>query len=164
MRGQHYEPMDGISLIFGDGRSYDALDLNARLVLTAPRCDTAGSYYPGGKLVKRPMTRQEIITVADRFAGPLAAVVVMAAPDRYLTANPVGFMQRLIEAMTEPGELVVDPFCNKGATAAACVQSGRRFVGFEADRARFKLACVRAAHAVGILRKRPVMMMSGGVL
>jgi hypothetical protein len=35
----------------------------------------------------------------------------------------------LIEKLTDPGELVVDPFLGSGTTAAAAVKLGRRFVG-----------------------------------
>jgi site-specific DNA-methyltransferase (adenine-specific) len=37
----------------------------------------------------------------------------------------------LIEAYTEPGELVVDFFCSGGTTLVAAKQSGRRWLGFD---------------------------------
>jgi site-specific DNA-methyltransferase (adenine-specific) len=36
-----------------------------------------------------------------------------------------------IEALTQPGDLVVDPFCGSGTVAVACKETGRRFVGCE---------------------------------
>jgi hypothetical protein len=37
----------------------------------------------------------------------------------------------LIERLTQPGELVVDPFLGSGSTALACFHLGRRFVGVD---------------------------------
>lgn len=39
----------------------------------------------------------------------------------------------LVEAFTEPGELVVDPFMGGGTTAVVCKALGRRFVGCDVD-------------------------------
>ncbi|MGA2465001.1 MAG: site-specific DNA-methyltransferase [Thermodesulfobacteriota bacterium] len=38
---------------------------------------------------------------------------------------------QLIEAYTEPGEIVVDPFCGGGTTLVAAKQLGRRWLGFD---------------------------------
>ena len=38
---------------------------------------------------------------------------------------------QLIEAYTEPGEIVVDPFCGGGTTLVAAKQLGRRWMGFD---------------------------------
>jgi site-specific DNA-methyltransferase (adenine-specific) len=40
--------------------------------------------------------------------------------------KPTGLLQRAIEASSDPGDLVVDPFCGSGATGVAAVLSGRR--------------------------------------
>ncbi len=36
---------------------------------------------------------------------------------------------------SRPEEVVLDPFMGSGTTAEACVRQGRRFLGFERDRA-----------------------------
>jgi hypothetical protein len=41
---------------------------------------------------------------------------------------------QLVERLTRPGELVVDPFVGGGTTAVACRRLGRRFVGCDLDR------------------------------
>lgn len=41
----------------------------------------------------------------------------------------------LVERVTRPGALVVDPFLGSGTTALACVQLGRRFIGCDVDAA-----------------------------
>jgi 16S rRNA G966 N2-methylase RsmD len=52
-------------------------------------------------------------------------------------------MTDILERVTLPGELVVDPFCGAGTTGAACHALGRRFVGCDID-----------ADAVAVARRR----------
>jgi DNA modification methylase len=40
--------------------------------------------------------------------------------------KPLGCMRWLVENLTEPGDLVVDPFGGSGTTGIAAVQLGRR--------------------------------------
>lgn len=44
-------------------------------------------------------------------------------------------MAALVEAFTEPGDLVIDPFLGGGTTAIVCRELGRRFVGCDVDAA-----------------------------
>jgi len=46
--------------------------------------------------------------------------------------KPVRLMRDLVR-FTEPGNLVLDPFLGSGTTAVACIQTGRRFLGYEID-------------------------------
>lgn len=56
------------------------------------------------------------------------------------TEKPVALMQRYIENSTRPGWKVLDPFMGSGSTGVACLNSGRRFIGIEIDRAYYKIA------------------------
>ena len=49
----------------------------------------------------------------------------------------------MVERLTEPGDLVVDPFLGGGTTALACHTLGRRFVGCDSDGAAFQTAWER---------------------
>jgi len=49
------------------------------------------------------------------------------------TQKPIALMLELIQLFTDPGELVIDPYCGSGTTGAACVRLGRRFIGIEKD-------------------------------
>ena len=42
-------------------------------------------------------------------------------------------MRTLVAVATNPGDLVVDPFCGSGTTCLAARQLGRHFIGFERD-------------------------------
>lgn len=49
------------------------------------------------------------------------------------TQKPLPLMLELVELFTDPGELVLDPFCGSGTTGVACLRLGRRFIGIEKD-------------------------------
>lgn len=51
----------------------------------------------------------------------------------------------LIDTLTEPGQLVVDPFCGGGAIPAACKAIGRRWLSTELDKATALIARKRLA-------------------
>jgi site-specific DNA-methyltransferase (adenine-specific) len=56
------------------------------------------------------------------------------------TQKPVSALEPLIEAFSDPGELVLDPFMGSGSTGAAALRQGRRFVGIELDENYFAAA------------------------
>lgn len=62
------------------------------------------------------------------------------------TQKPLKLMQALIELVTQPGQIVLDPFCGSGTTLLAAANLHRHYVGCEIDpqylavaRARLKL-------------------------
>lgn len=65
------------------------------------------------------------------------------------TEKPLALMRELVEALTVPGALVLDPFAGSGSTLAACAEVGRRAVGIELDEAYCEAAAhrLRALHA-----------------
>jgi site-specific DNA-methyltransferase (adenine-specific)/site-specific DNA-methyltransferase (cytosine-N4-specific) len=44
---------------------------------------------------------------------------------------PIALPLFFINLMTEPGDLVLDPFMGSGTTALACVQTGREYIGID---------------------------------
>jgi site-specific DNA-methyltransferase (adenine-specific) len=49
------------------------------------------------------------------------------------TTKPLPLMLELVELFTDPGDVVLDPFCGSGTTGVACIRLGRRFIGIERD-------------------------------
>ncbi len=47
------------------------------------------------------------------------------------TQKPIDLLEYLISTYTQPGDIVLDPFLGSGATAIACLRTGRHFVGIE---------------------------------
>jgi DNA modification methylase len=64
--------------------------------------------------------------------------------------KPVPLLADLVEALTDFGDTVFDPFMGSGSTALACMQTGRNFIGVEIDpdhfaRARRRIRAARTA-------------------
>lgn len=54
-------------------------------------------------------------------------------------------MEHFIKTLTNPGDLVLDPFMGSGSTGVACANTGRNFIGFELDDGYFEVASKRLA-------------------
>ena len=70
---------------------------------------------------------------------------------------PVALAERLVLALTNPGDLVLDPFVGSGSTAVAALKHGRRFIGAELVPEYCRVTRERLAHLQsGKLRTRPL--------
>ncbi|MFH1468611.1 MAG: DNA adenine methylase [Pseudomonadota bacterium] len=65
----------------------------------------------------------------------------------YWARKPLNVIQAVIEALTEPGDAVADPFLGSGTTAFAAAQAGRRAVG--ADLSPLAILLTRAVVHMG---------------
>lgn len=67
------------------------------------------------------------------------------------TQKPQKLIRRLMEASTNRGDTMLDPFCGCGSAPVAAVSLGRKFIGFETDRNYTRLAKLRIAEAASKL-------------
>lgn len=56
------------------------------------------------------------------------------------TQKPVALFEWLIKTYTDPGDTVLDPCMGSGTTAIACLNTGRKFIGFEKDSEYYDIA------------------------
>ncbi len=66
----------------------------------------------------------------------------------YPTQKPLKLLDRIVRAATEPGSLVIDPFCGSGTTLEAAARAGRCFFG--GDVGELAIATTRRASRRGI--------------
>ena len=64
------------------------------------------------------------------------------------TEKPVELMQILIENSSKEGEWVLDPFAGIGATALACQNTSRNFIGAEIDPKYYEIAKERIKNEI----------------
>ena len=60
------------------------------------------------------------------------------------TTKPVALMEHYILNSSNVGDTIIDPFMGVGATAIACINTGRKFIGIELDKDYY----VQAVHRV----------------
>jgi DNA modification methylase len=60
-------------------------------------------------------------------------IVAPVARERtgYPTQKPEALLSRVIEALTDPDDLVIDPYVGSGTTLAVCARLGRRAIGID---------------------------------
>lgn len=63
------------------------------------------------------------------------------------TIKPLNIIKTLIENSSRPGDLVLDPFLGSGTTSVACMELGRKYLGYEINRKYFEIACKRIQDA-----------------
>jgi DNA modification methylase len=61
------------------------------------------------------------------------------------TQKPEAILRMVVEASTNPGDLVLDPFVGSGTTAAVCKKLGRRCIGIDSSEEYVRIAKERLA-------------------
>ena len=96
----------------------------------------------GWPLVKRPLHTSVGTPLTDLWDD--VPVLARSAAERlgYPTQKPRALLERIIAASSNPGDLVLDPFCGCGTTVAAARALGRRWAGI--DISPFAVDLIRA--------------------
>jgi len=79
-----------------------------------PKVDGRAGFHPEGRMLTDVWEISFISTTSKERTG-------------YPTQKPLKLIDRVIQVWTDPGDLVVDPFCGSGTTAAAAAALGRRY-------------------------------------
>lgn len=69
---------------------------------------------------------------------------------KHPTQKPIALLNRIVEASTNEGDIVLDPFLGSGTTAVACVNYKRKFIGIELDVNYLEIAKLRVNDALNI--------------
>jgi len=94
--------------------------------IPAPFGDVKGAYVDGERMAK----------VADDTGYANAG-------NNHPTVKPVALMRYLIQLVTPPNSVVLDPFNGSGSTGMAAVELGHRYIGCELDPAYVDIATRR---------------------
>jgi len=71
----------------------------------------------------------------------------------HIAQKPTKLLRALIELTTVDGQLVLDPFCGSGSTLVAAKSVGRRYIGFDNDKACVRVASQRLSPGLFDLRR-----------
>jgi site-specific DNA-methyltransferase (adenine-specific) len=80
------------------------------------------------KVDRNRLTRQEWINWGSRAVWTIPSV---RANDDHEAKFPLELPRRLIQLLTDPGDLVLDAFVGSGTTAVAAILEGRRYIGVD---------------------------------
>ncbi|AVE00430.1 DNA methylase [Streptomyces phage OzzyJ] len=115
--------------------------------------DEGRIWYPEDKK-KRPRLKRFL----DEQPGPVVGNVWTdinpinsRAAERlgYPTQKPIALLERIIEASTNAGDVVLDPFCGCGTTVDAAQKLGRRWIGIDVTTLAVDLIDARLRHTYG---------------
>jgi hypothetical protein len=67
----------------------------------------------------------------------------------YPIQKPLALLERIISASSNPGDIVLDPFCGCGATVDAAQKLGRRWIGIDIMTLAVDLIDARLRHTYG---------------
>jgi len=92
-------------------------------------------------------TEGEVINCKDKKGVPLSDVWEIPflnpkAKERtgYPTQKPILLLERIIDIVTEPGDLILDPFCGSGTTLVAAKINQRNSIGIDSSEEAVKLS------------------------
>ena len=71
----------------------------------------------------------------------------------YPTQKPLALLERIIKASSNPGDLVLDPFCGCATTCVAAEKLGRRWIGIDISREAYVIIKERFKKEFGIIAK-----------
>lgn len=153
-KGRHWElpPDRALPPWFVHPEGYAAMNVQERLEVL----DDAGLiYWPSRGLFPR---YKRYLSVSE--GNPVQDVITdidalnSRAKDRlgYPTQKPVKLLERIIQASTNPGEVVFDPFCGCATTIEAAHRLKRRWIGVDiAIHAVKRVAKIRLEDSLGLV-------------
>lgn len=102
-------------------------------------------WKPGETPIKRDrLEKREWVEWGSRAVWRFASV---RANDQHEAMFPIELPTRCIRLLTDPGDVVLDPFMGSGTTALAAIELGRHFIGFDKSEEYVELARQRIAKA-----------------
>ena len=106
--------------------------------LAASTAKTWGTHKQRAVVDEHGRRRRSSVTENRSPGAPLGdvwdiSIIAPVARERtgYPTQKPEALLERLVEACTEPSDLVVDAYAGSGTTLAVCARLGRRAIGID---------------------------------
>lgn len=119
----------------------EQLDAESRLAF--PKSST-------GRIARKHyLQEQEGRKAGDVWTGISPLQAVGAERLGYPTQKPLALLERIITASSNPGDLVLDPFCGCGTTVDAAQKLGRRWIGIDVTYLAIDLIDKRLRHTYG---------------
>lgn len=96
-------------------------------ILWAQKNDKKAKHFFNYQLMKEKNNGKQM---KDVWTGPLTPQKEKTQ-GKHPTQKPLYILEQIIEASTNPGDLVLDPFCGSSTTGVAAKLHGRRYIGID---------------------------------
>ena len=87
--------------------------------------------------------QERVTTVNEGYRYPLTVQKFNSEKGLHPTQKPVALFEYLIKTYTNEGETVLDNCMGSGTTAIACINTNRKYIGFELDEEYYKKSIER---------------------
>jgi len=105
------------------------------------------------------------IDIWQRYASPVWADINPSRTLQYTTARDVDderhicplqldVIERCVQLWSNPGDIVLSPFCGIGSEGHVAIKSGRKFIGVELKPSYYRVACSNLAAAEDSLKQQ----------
>ncbi len=84
--------------------------------------------------------QKSVVTTNSGERYPIDVLTYPQEKGYHPTQKPVPLLEYLIKTYTNEGEIVLDNCIGSGSTAIACINTGRKFIGFEIDEKYCRIA------------------------
>jgi len=104
--------------------------------------------------LKRYLDEQEGTPVGDVWTDIIPVQGGSSEGMGYPTQKPLTLLERIISASSNPGDVVLDPFCGCGTAIVAAEKLGRRWLGIDVTFIAIDLMIARLANDFGLKRNK----------
>jgi site-specific DNA-methyltransferase (adenine-specific) len=129
-----------------EGRYIDNFQkYNTGLMNTNIKVGEDGTYFPANIIVTENSSQNE----------ELERVFLVSKPTKkekgdyntHLSVKPVELISHLMKLFTKEGAIVLDPFMGSGTTAVSCINTNRKYIGFDINKEYIKICEKRITSA-----------------
>lgn len=127
--------------------------MNEKSIIRSDRYDNDKFCKAGVIAANQPKTGDRCCNAINSITqGMNEKSIIRELGNRYKaihpTQKPVRLLERLLALTTHPGDVVLDPFAGSCSTAIACVNTNRKFIGFEIDKEYYDAGLKRLNEAL----------------
>lgn len=117
-------------------------------ILWASKNDKSKHHFNYKEMKKRNNDKQ--MKSVWRFTAPNGEEKTFG---KHPTQKPLTLLERCIEASTNPGDFVFDPFSGSSTTGVAAIRTGRKFCGVELEEAYVKISTKRLENELSAIKQ-----------
>ncbi|MCR4554684.1 MAG: site-specific DNA-methyltransferase [Succinivibrionaceae bacterium] len=116
------------------------------------KLDNDEPYYFNYQLMKQLNENKQMKDVWSGSLTPQREKIFGKHP----TQKPLYLLERIVDAASREGDVILDPFAGSSSTGVAAISKGRRFIGFDLEEPFLKLSAKRLQQAEISRKHKPV--------